>query len=127
MKSIASSIDYTLKKKSLLREYFCGRRSQWEICDAHPEITRIARNVGEPSGVKCPVCRREYLKTLNFVYGDELGDDNGRVFPTRAVFNGLREKYASFTCYVVEVCTGCNWNHLVRSLHFETLGGDTDV
>jgi hypothetical protein len=27
----------------------------------------------------------------------------------------LRDQVGEFTCYVVEVCTGCNWNHLVRS------------
>ncbi len=40
----------------------------------------------------CPVCKREHLRLLNFVYGDELDRDNGRVFPTKAIFNGLRER-----------------------------------
>ena len=56
--------------------------------------------------------------------GNELDRDNGRVFPTHAVFDGLRERYRDFTCYVVEVCTGCNWNHLVRSIRFENTGGN---
>jgi hypothetical protein len=124
MKSTATSVDYTLRKRSVLRDYRCGRLSVYDVCDAHPEMRRIAVNVGEDTSSMCPVCKRERLRLLNFVYGNELDRDNGRVFPTRAVFDGLRVKYCEFTCYVVEVCTGCNWNHLVRSIRFENTGGN---
>nr|WP_303646165.1 DUF5318 family protein [Candidatus Solincola tengchongensis] len=127
IKSVATTVDYTLRKRSVLRDYRAGRLSVYDVCDAHPEIRRIARNVGEDTRFTCPICRREKLRLLNFVYGDELNYDNGRVFPTRTIFNGLREKYRSFTCYVVEVCVGCCWNHLVRSIHFENPGGEPDV
>jgi hypothetical protein len=127
MSNTATSVDYTLHKRSVLRDFRVGRLSQYDVCDAHPEMRRIARNVGEDTRSICPVCRREKLRLLNFVYGDELDRDNGRVFPTRTVFNGLRERYRSFTCYVVEVCIGCNWNHLVRSIRFENTGGSNDV
>lgn len=123
-KSIATTVDYTLRKRSLLRDFRTGRVSVYDVCDAHPEIRRIARNVGEDTRAVCPVCRRENLRLLNFVYGDELDYDNGRVFPTSTIFNGLRDKYRSFTCYVVEVCVGCSWNHLVRSIRFENRGGE---
>ncbi|MDY6794871.1 MAG: DUF5318 family protein [Actinomycetota bacterium] len=127
MKSVATTVDYTLRKRSTLRDYHIGRLSYWEVCDAHPEINRIARNVGEITAVVCPVCHKEHLRLLNFVYGKELDRDNGRVFSTAAIFNGLRERYSCFTCYVVEVCTGCNWNHLVRSIRFDRTGGKEDV
>lgn len=124
MKSSASSVDYTLRKHSVLRDYRSGRLSVYDVCDAHPEIRRIAVNVGEDTRSMCPICKRERLRLLNFVYGRELDRDNGRVFPTRMIFDGLRKKYRDFTCYVVEVCTGCNWNHLIRSIHFENTGGN---
>jgi Family of unknown function (DUF5318) len=127
VKSTASSVDYTLRKRSVLRDFRSGRLSVYDVCDAHPEIRRIAANVGEDTRFLCPVCRRERLRLLNFVYGKELDRDNGRVFPTWAIFNGLREKYRNFTCYVVEVCIGCSWNHLVRSIRFENTGGNADV
>jgi hypothetical protein len=123
--STLTSVDYTLRKRSVLRDYRKGRLSAYDVCDAHPELRRIAANVGELTHSMCPVCRREKLRLLNFVYGDELDRDNGRVFPTRAVFDGLRERYSVFTCYVIEVCIGCSWNHLVRSIRFENkLGGN---
>jgi len=127
LRSTATSVDYTLRKRSVLRDFRKGRLSLYEVCDAHPEMRRIATNVGESTHSVCPVCRREKLRLLNFVYGDELDRDNGRVFPTRAIFNGLREKYRVFTCYVVEVCIRCNWNHLVRSIRFENTGGEKNV
>ncbi len=123
----ATSVDYTLRKRSVLRDYRKGRLSSYDVCDAHPEMRRIATNVGERTLSICPVCRRENLRLLNFVYGDELDRDNGRVFPTKAIFNGLRERYRVFTCYVIEVCIGCDWNHLVRSIRFENTGGGSDV
>jgi len=124
MKSSATSVDYTLRKRSVLRDYRSGRLSVYDVCDAHPEIKRIAVNVGENTRSICPICKREKLRVLNFVYGRELDRDNGRVFPTSTIFDGLRKKYRDFTCYVVEVCTGCNWNHLIRSIHFENNGGN---
>jgi len=124
VKSKATCVDYTLRKRSVLRDYRCGRLSAYDVCDAHPEMRRIAVNVGEDTTSMCPVCKREHLRLLNFVFGSELDRDNGRVFPSSAIFDGLREEYREFTCYVVEVCTGCNWNHLVRSIRFENTGGN---
>ncbi len=125
--SLVTSVDYTLRKRSVLRDFRCGRLSVYEVCDAHPELRRIAANVGERTDITCPVCKREKLRLLNFVYGRELNGENGRVFPTLTIFNGLRERYRNFTCYVVEVCTGCCWNHLVRSISFENPEGSPDV
>ncbi len=127
MKSAATSVDYTLRKRSVLRDFRVGRLSRYDVCDAHPEMQRIAKNVGEKTRSDCPICGKEKLRLLNFVFGDELGNDNGRVFPTKAIFNGLREKYPSFTCYVVEVCIECNWNQLIRSIRFENRGGKKNV
>ncbi len=123
MRSVATTVDYTLRKRSVLRDFRCGRLSVYDVCDAHPEIRRIATNVGESTSCLCPVCRKENLRLLNFVYGNELDGDNGRVYPTQVVFDGLRKRYRDFTCYVVEVCIGCNWNHLVRSISFKEAGG----
>jgi hypothetical protein len=127
MKGSATSVDYTLRKRSILRDFRVGRLSRYDVCDAHPEMQRIAKNVGEKTRSDCPVCGRQKLRLLNFVFGETLGNDNGRVFPSKAIFNGLREKYGTFTCYIVEVCIDCNWNQLIRSIRFENWGGERDV
>jgi hypothetical protein len=51
---------------------------------------------------------------VSYVYGDELGQYAGRVKVT-AELAEMARKHGEFRVYVVEVCTGCAWNHLVQS------------
>ncbi len=115
--AVISSIDYRLKKEAVLRDYRRGALSRWDICDAHPEIGRIARNVGEPTNILCPVCSQEKLRLLNFVFGDGLDTHNGRVLPFREALSGLDPRCGEISCHVVEVCIACQWNHLLRSVY----------
>ena len=104
-------IDYTLAKRALLRDAQAGLQSVTDLCDAHPELIRAAKYVGEPTRVDCPVCGKDKLVLLAYVYGDALKHDNGRVW---SIDTGLRMAAASpgACCYVVEVCRACQWNHL---------------
>jgi hypothetical protein len=104
-------IDYTLAKRAILRDSQRGLQSVNDLCDAHPELVRAARHVGEPTRVDCPVCGKDKLVLLAYVYGDSLKHDNCRVW---SLGTGLRMAAASpgACCYVVEVCRTCQWNHL---------------
>ena len=104
-------IDYTLAKRVLLRDAQLGVLGMTDICDAHPELMRAARHVGESTNNDCPVCGKEKLVLLAYVYGDGLKAENGRVW---SIETGLRMAAAhpGARCYVVEVCRGCQWNHL---------------
>ena len=104
-------IDYTLAKRALLRDSQRGLQSVNDLCDAHPELMRAAKYVGEPTRIDCPVCGKDKLVLLAYVYGDGLKHDNGRVW---SLDTGLRMAAASpgACCYVVEVCRACQWNHL---------------
>jgi hypothetical protein len=104
-------VDYTLAKRALLREFRRGTLSRFDICDAHPELLRAARYVGEHSSRSCPVCDRDELRLLAYVYGDDLKADNGRVWELDKALS-LAADHRGARCYVVEVCTGCSWNHL---------------
>ena len=55
------------------------------------------------------------MRTVRYVYGDELKHNNGRVVYPQEWLSELAGAHDSFTCYVVEVCVDCSWNHLVRS------------
>jgi Family of unknown function (DUF5318) len=106
-------VDYTLAKRAKLVELRGGRLSRDEVCDAHPELLRAARNVGEQTPVPCPVCAGGPLVHVTYVFGDALRQANGRVWPR----NGLADLHRSMdevACYVVEVCTSCYWNHLAQ-------------
>jgi uncharacterized protein DUF5318 len=104
-------VDYTLAKRALLRAAGIGLLNSTDICDAHPELMRAARHVGEPTRNDCPVCGKEKLVLLAYVYGDTLKQENGRVW---SIATGLRmaASHPGSSCYVVEVCRRCSWNHL---------------
>jgi Family of unknown function (DUF5318) len=104
-------IDYTLAKRAILRDTQRGLQSVNDLCDAHPELMRAAKYVGEPTRVDCPVCGKDKLVLLAYVYGDTLRHDNGRVW---SLDTGLRmaATFPDACCYVVEVCKACQWNHL---------------
>ena len=109
-------IDYTLAKRALLRDAQVGVIGMTDICDAHPELLRAARHVGEPTKKDCPVCGKVKLVLLAYVYGDTLRDQNGRVW---SIETGLKMAAANpgAACYVVEVCTELPLEPPARGLH----------
>jgi hypothetical protein len=114
-------VDYTLVKRSLLRDFRRGLLSRLDICDAHPELMRAAKNVGEHATRKCPVCREEGLRLLAYVFSEELKADNGRVWELREALT-IAARCGDGTCYVVEVCTDCSWNHLSEAFVARSAG-----
>ncbi|HZB01546.1 MAG TPA: DUF5318 family protein [Actinomycetota bacterium] len=104
-------IDYTLAKRALLRDARLGALSIADLCDAHPELMRAAQHVGEATSNDCPVCGKDKLVLLAYVFGSSLGRNSGRVWPIQT---GLRltAAHPGAACYVVEVCRSCRWNHL---------------
>ena len=73
-------VDYTLAKRALLRDAARGLLGIADLTDAHPELMRAAKHVGEPTRHDCPVCGKEKLVLLAYVYGDDLKNNNGRVW-----------------------------------------------
>jgi len=107
-------VDYTFAKRALLREFRTGMLSRLEVCDAHPELLRAAKYVGHKTYRQCPVCRKEDLRLLAYVYADDLRADNGRVWELSEALN-VAAAHRGGACYVVEVCTNCSWNHLAQA------------
>jgi len=106
-------IDYRLARRALVRQVTRGSVPVAEVCDAHPELLRAARNVGEQTPTPCPVCAAEPLVHVTYVFGDALRQANGRVWP-RTGLADLHRSMDEVACYVVEVCTSCCWNHLAQ-------------
>lgn len=107
-------VDYALQRRALLASVHAGRTSTMDVCDAGPYLLRAAKFHGEPTQTSCPVCRKEQLTQVSWVYGDELKHAAGSA---RKVAELVRMSvlFHEFTVYVVEVCRTCGWNHLVRS------------
>ncbi|HSJ52054.1 MAG TPA: DUF5318 family protein [Actinomycetota bacterium] len=113
-RSLLATVDYTLAKRALLAQVRTGLLGRADICDAHPELLRAAKNVGENCRRDCPVCSQSKLRLLAYVYGDGLKQDNGRVWPLDTGLSMAADRPGSW-CYVVEVCTECQWNHLAEA------------
>jgi hypothetical protein len=107
-------VDYSLHRRAVLAEVYAGRTGLFEVCDASPYLTRAAKYHGEATDVPCPVCRKERLTRVNYVYGDRLGPTAGQA-KTEAELTRMDAAQEEFSVYVVEVCRSCGWNHLDAS------------
>jgi hypothetical protein len=109
------TVDYRMARRAVLQDLQRGLKARPDVCDAHPELVRAARFVGEEIDEACPVCEKEPLRVVFYTYGKDLrGREQGRV-RRREDLPELRARFGDFVIYAVEVCTGCSWNHLVRS------------
>lgn len=113
MRTQRQIVDYSLQKRALLREVLSGRVGTYDVCDASPYLKSAARFHGEPTDARCPICRRENLTHVHYIYGDELGQSAGQA-RSMAELPVLAMTFREFRVYVVEVCRGCGWNHLVE-------------
>ena len=114
-RAVSREIDYALARRLTVRDFRAGALTRLDVCDAHPELLRAARNLGEESAEDCPVCAAPGLRRVRYVYGDTLKAANGRCVDGSKELAKLQGSVDEFACYVVEVCVGCGWNYLIRS------------
>src|SRR3954470_7175119 len=113
MRTQRQIVDYSLQKRAVLRDLHSGRIGTLEVCDASPYLKNAARFHGEPTDDRCPVCRKENLTLVHYIYGDELKQSAGQA-RRLAALPVLAMTFGEFQVYVVEVCRACGWNHLVE-------------
>lgn len=107
-------VDYALQRRATLHAVHSGTVLTTDVCDADPYLLRAAKFHGESTDSICPVCRKNPLTHVTYVFGDELGQYSGRIKATSELEPMARE-FGEFRVYVVEVCRGCAWNHLSSS------------
>jgi hypothetical protein len=107
-------VDYRLARNAVVSEFRKGRLSRSDVCDAHPELLRAAKNVGTPSTEDCPICEDNKLVHVSYVFGSRM-PAHGRCITTMAEMAKLDRGNRELACYVVEVCPECSWNHLSRT------------
>ena len=117
--ALPGQIDYRLARNSVVSEFRKGRLSRNDVCDAHPELLRAARNVGESAGTECPICEEAEVVLVRFVFGPRM-PAHGHCVVSLGELSKLSRRSAQLSCYVVEVCPQCCWNHLSRAF---PLGG----
>ena len=99
-------VDHRLARRHLINEFRRGRIRQDQVCDAHPELIRAARNVGAPASIACPICDLRDLKLVTYVFGPRL-PSHGRCVSTAEELRALDARPDELTAYVVEACTSC--------------------
>jgi Family of unknown function (DUF5318) len=109
-----SVVDYGLARRATIASVLAGRATMTDVCDAHPYLLRAAKFHGEATDRPCPICRNAKLTHVTYVYGDQLGQYEGRVKQGRELAE-MAAEYGEFQVYVVEVCQSCAWNHLASS------------
>lgn len=119
------SVDYRLERARLLRQVRAGEVDAADVCDAQRELLRVANSLSERAAHPCPICSERNLRYTRFVFGPRLGP-GGRAVGSRAELNKIAAKRGSFRCYVVEVCTNCRWNHLLRVIPLGRTQADAD-
>lgn len=114
MRTQRGLVDYALQRRALLAEVRSGRTGVTEVCDASPYLVRAAKFHGVPTEVPCPVCRKEPLTHVYWVYGDEIKHVAGSA-RAPGELEKMAASFGEFAVYQVEVCRTCSWNHLVAS------------
>ena len=108
-------VDYRLSRASRLAALRSGRISRAEACDAQPELLRNAAAASRRTRRRCPICdERRHLVEVTYVFGPRL-PKSGRCITRPGELATLGARAGRHEAYVVEVCTTCGWNHLVRS------------
>ncbi|AZI59663.1 hypothetical protein EH165_15035 [Nakamurella antarctica] len=107
-------VDYALRRRSVLSAVTSGRTAVKEVCDADPYLVRAAKFHGVATDQPCPLCRKETVTNVYWVYGDELAHAAGTARDP-AELTRMAGEYSEFSVYMVEICLTCSWNHLVQS------------
>jgi len=110
-------VSYRLTRQRLVDAFLQGRRTTEEVCDAQPELRRVAHGCSSPLSEPCPICDGDDLVVVTFAFGPGL-PKHGRALATNAEIRKLRHRGKPSTCYLIEVCRQCWWNHLRESFAF---------
>ena len=125
MRTQRQVVDYALQRRALLADVHAGRVAVVEVCDAGPYLLKAAQFHGEATDQTCPVCRKEPLTFVSWIFGDALRHAAGTARRPDEL-ERLAAVHGDFSVHVVEVCRSCRWNHLVLSYVLGT-GGNPDT
>lgn len=109
-----ATVDYRLARQALVNEFRKGRLARHEVCDAHPELVRAAQGYCEPTRIDCPICEEVKVVLVSYVFGPYL-PKSGRCIADKKEMTKVTRRKGTYTCYVVEVCPRCSWNHLAQT------------
>jgi len=107
-------VSYRLAKQRLVDAVKDGRSQAKDVCDAQPELRRVAHHHAAGIDEPCPICEGDDLVLVTFAFGVGL-PTSGRCVSGRSEMKKLKRRGKPATFYLVEVCRQCWWNHLRES------------
>jgi hypothetical protein len=107
-------VDHRLARRHVVNEVKRGRLAPADVCDAHPELLRAARGVGQASEIVCPICEDATVRYVTYAFGPRL-PPQGKLVETEKELARLDRGAAELRAYTVEACPACGWNHLQRT------------
>ncbi|NNF54467.1 MAG: DUF5318 family protein [Acidimicrobiales bacterium] len=107
-------VSYRLERQRVIDGVRAGYRDRLEVCDAQPELRRVANNHATAMNEPCPICEGDQLVAVSFAFGPGL-PRSGRCITDVAEMQRLRARHRSTIGFRVEVCRSCWWNHLRES------------
>ncbi|MBL88784.1 MAG: hypothetical protein CL517_00720 [Actinobacteria bacterium] len=116
----ATDVEYRLARQVVVDFWKNGKIDTETVCDAQPMLKRNATHCGVPTGEECPICEINEIYYVTYVFGPRL-PAHGRCISSKGELRRLNARKAQLSAYVIEVCSVCGWNHLVRS---SSLGGN---
>lgn len=114
----AGAVDYRMARLALVDEYKRGRIARHEVCDAHPALRRAAEHIAHKTSELCPICEDAFVVLVTYAFGPHL-PKTGYAVESREDMDKVRRMTTECTCYVVEVCARCGWNHLAQTFPVE--------
>lgn len=118
------AVSYRLARQGVIDDVRRGRRPRHEVCDAQPELRRVADACARLLDEPCPICEQQALVVVTFAFGQGL-PRSGRCLVTSHDVARLRRHPSAVTCYLVEVCRECGWNHVRASFPLRGTGAGT--
>ncbi len=108
-------VDYALQRRATLESWRRAPRARMaDVCDAEPILIRSALHHGQEREERCPICGHGPMMSLNYVFGEQLGQYSGRI-KSPVELEEMQNEFGEFKVCVVEVCTECNWNHMIKT------------
>jgi hypothetical protein len=106
-------VDYRMARRAVLRDVRSGMTSATDVRDAHPELLRAARWIGEAQDAGCPLCAEHDLVHVHYAF-PRYGETARRgQAVTAGELPAKVAKLGDLRVYTVEVCRACHWHHLV--------------
>lgn len=111
--SSGAVVSYRLARQRTVDAYRAGHQLNSEVCDAQPELRRVAHHHGAPMDDACPICEVDELVWVRFAFGRGL-PKSGRCVTDQRELRRLQRRGRPSECYLIEVCRQCWWNHVLE-------------